>query len=107
MVDIFSYTSYIYLNRLQGAMKKLDVDRWSLTGTLSEALRRYIYFFEEKDLEEDIQKPENIDQYYLINNYSSKMPDILKSVSDLKHVYYVGKFSEGFYRDFFSMYSNN
>ena len=49
--------------------------------TLTDVLRRYIYFIEEKDLEYDIQLPENLNQFYLINNYSAEIPKVLKEVS--------------------------
>ena len=58
---------------------KLDED--GLSEALTGALRRYIYYIEEKDIEDDIQEEDNINQYYLVGNYSSKMPEVLKSVS--------------------------
>ena len=58
---------------------KLDED--GLSEALTGALRRYIYYIEEKDIEVDIQKKDNINQYYLVSNYSRKMPEVLKSVS--------------------------
>ena len=54
----------------------------TLTSTLVEVLRRYtndlVY---EKNIEYDIQRPQNMDQFYLINNYSNEIPNILKAVS--------------------------
>ena len=58
---------------------KLDED--GLSEALTGALRRYIYYIEEKDIEDDIKQEDNINQYYLVSNYSSKMPEVLKSVS--------------------------
>ena len=49
--------------------------------TLTDVLRRYVYFIEEKDIEYDIQRPENLNQFYLINNYSAEVPEVLKEVS--------------------------
>ena len=54
----------------------------TLTETLVDVLRRYTNnVIEEKDIEYDVQLPENLDQFYLINNYSSEIPNILKAVS--------------------------
>ena len=58
---------------------KLDED--GLSEALTGALRRYIYYIEERDIEVDIQRKDNINQYYLVSNYSRKMPEVLKSVS--------------------------
>ena len=58
---------------------KLDED--GLSEALTGALRRYIYYIEEKDIEVDIQRKDNINQYYLVSNYSREMPEVLKSVS--------------------------
>ena len=58
---------------------KLDED--GLSEALTGALRRYIYYIEERDIEVDIQRKENINQYYLVSNYSREMPEVLKSVS--------------------------
>ena len=66
---------------LSGAMEKLKLDEDGLSEALTGALRRYIYYIEERDIEVDIQKKENINQYYLVSNYSRKMPEVLKSVS--------------------------
>ena len=60
-------------------MESLGLDEDEFGGTLTDVLRRYIYFIEEKDIETDIM--ENINQFKLLSNYSSKMTDILKSVS--------------------------
>ena len=49
--------------------------------TLANVLRRYIYYIEEKDIEYDIQREENINQFYMMNNYSSKMSEVLQLVS--------------------------
>ena len=51
------------------------------TSTLTEVLRRYIFFMDEKDIEYDIQLPDNINQYYMINNYSKQIPEVLEVVS--------------------------
>ena len=53
--------------------------------TLADVLRRYVYFIEEKDIEYDIQQPENLNQFYLINNYSAEVPEVLKEVSIKKN----------------------
>ena len=58
---------------------KLDED--GLSEALTGALRRYIYYIEEKDIEVDIQREDNINQFYLVGNYSRNMPEVLKSVS--------------------------
>ena len=70
---------------LKGAHKKLNSEDeetrdCNLYCTLSDVLRRYIYFWEEKYIEKDIQRPERINQYHMIQNYYSKIPDILESV---------------------------
>ena len=63
-------------------MEKLKLGEGELIETLVNSLRRYIYYYiEEQDLEIDIQKKENINQYYFLGNYSSKVPEVLKSVS--------------------------
>ena len=59
----------------------MKVDEDGLSEALTGALRRYIYYIEEKDIEVDIQREDNINQYYLVGNYSGKMPEVLKSVS--------------------------
>ena len=67
---------------MRGAKEKLNLDVDTLTVTLVEVLRRYTNdVVEEKDIEDDIQMPENIDQFYLINNYTNEIPNILKAVS--------------------------
>ena len=58
---------------------KLDED--GLSEALTGALRRYIYYIEEKDIEVDIQREDNINQFYLVGNYSRNIPDELKSES--------------------------
>ena len=62
-------------------MEKMKLDEDGLSEALTGALRRYIYYIEEKDIEVDIQRKDNINQYYLVSNYSTKMPEVLKSVS--------------------------
>ena len=62
-------------------MEKLKLDEDGLSEALTGALRRYIYYIEERDIEVDIQRKDNINQYYLVSNYSRKMPEVLKSVS--------------------------
>ena len=62
-------------------MEKMELDEDGLSEALTGALRRYIYYIEEKDIEVDIQRKDNINQYYLVTNYSRKMPEVLKSVS--------------------------
>ena len=62
-------------------MEKLKLDEDGLSEALTGALRRYIYYIEERDIEVDIQRKDNINQYYLVTNYSRKMPEVLKSVS--------------------------
>ena len=62
-------------------MGKLKLDEDGLSEALTGALRRYIYYIEERDIEVDIQRKDNINQYYLVSNYSRKMPEVLKSVS--------------------------
>ena len=52
-----------------------------VSETLVDVLRRYIYYIEEQNIELDIQREENINQFHLLNNYSSSMTEILKSVS--------------------------
>ena len=59
----------------------MKIDEDGLSEALTGALRRYIYYIEERDIEVDIQRKDNINQYYLVGNYSSKMPEVLKSVS--------------------------
>ena len=59
----------------------MKVDEDGLSEALTGALRRYIYYIEEKDIEVDIQREDNINQYYLVGNYSNQMPEVLKSVS--------------------------
>ena len=72
---------HIYVLRLKGAMNKMNLGEDDFSEALTGVLRRYIYFIEEKDLEYDIKQDENIDQLNLVSNYSSKMTDVLKSVS--------------------------
>ena len=62
-------------------MEKLKLGEDELSETLVESLRRYIYYIEEHDLEIDIQKKKNVNQYHFLGNYSSKVPEVLKSVS--------------------------
>ena len=62
-------------------MEKMELDEDGLSEALTGALRRYIYYIEEKDIEVDIQRKDNINQYYLVSNYSREMPEVLKSVS--------------------------
>ena len=59
----------------------MELDEDGLSEALTGALRRYIYYIEEKDIEVDIQRKDNINQYYLVSNYSREMPEVLKSVS--------------------------
>ena len=59
----------------------MKIDEDGLSEALTGALRRYIYYIEEKDIEVDIQREDNINQYYLVGNYSNQMPEVLKSVS--------------------------
>ena len=59
----------------------MKIDEDGLSEALTGALRRYIYYIEEKDIEVDIQREDNINQYYLVGNYSDQMPEVLKSVS--------------------------
>ena len=62
-------------------MEKMKLDEDGLSEALTGALRRYIYYIEERDIEVDIQRKDNINQYYLVSNYSREMPEVLKSVS--------------------------
>ena len=78
---ILSNILHIPFIRLKGAKEKLKLDEHSFTVTLTDVLRRYVYFIEEKDIEYDIQRPENLNQFYLINNYSAEVPEVLKEVS--------------------------
>ena len=55
------------------------LDEHYFTETLVNVLRRYVFYVEERDIEEDIQRDMN--ELYLLNNYSSSMTNILKSVS--------------------------
>ena len=55
------------------------LDEHDFLETLANVLRRYVFYVEERDIEEDIKRDMN--QFYLLSNYSSKMTDILKSVS--------------------------
>ena len=55
------------------------LDEHDFLETLASVLRRYVFYVEERDIEEDIKRDMN--QFYLLSNYSSKMTDILKSVS--------------------------
>ena len=68
---------------LKGAKQKLGLNVEDFEMTLANVLRRYIYYDEEKDIEYDIQTEENINQFYMLNNYSSKMSEVLQSVSML------------------------
>ena len=63
------------------AMQRLHLDEDELSETLVAVLRRYIYYIEERDIEIDIRREENINQFHLLSNYSSSMTEILKSVS--------------------------
>ena len=71
-------------------MEKMNLERSFFTWTLSDTLRRYLFFMDETDIEEDIKMPDNINQYYMINNYSNKIPEILESVSH--HTYHAKTF---------------
>ena len=64
---------------LKGAKQKLGLNVEDFEMTLANVLRRYIYYDEEKDIEYDIQTEENINQFYMLNNYSSKMSEVLQS----------------------------
>ena len=66
---------------LQGAPEKMNLSPHEFTSTLAQVLRRYIFFMDEKDIEYDIQLPDNINQYYMINNYSKQIPEVLEVVS--------------------------
>ena len=55
------------------------LDEHYFIETLVNVLRRYVFYVEERDIEEDIQRDMN--ELYLLNNYSSSMTNILKSVS--------------------------
>ena len=60
-------------------MEMSGLDEHDFLETLASVLRRYVFYVEERDIEEDIKRDMN--QFYLLSNYSSKMTDILKSVS--------------------------
>ena len=62
-------------------MERLNMSEEEVSETLVDVLRRYIYYIEEQNIELDIQREENINQFHLLNNYSSSMTEILKSVS--------------------------
>ena len=62
-------------------MATFGLEEEEFSGTLANALRRYIFYISEKDIEEDILNDMN--EFYMMNNYSSIMTDILKSVSKL------------------------
>ena len=62
-------------------MQRLNMVEQEVSETLVDVLRRYIYYIEEKDIEMDIRREENKNQFHLLNNYSSSMTEILKSVS--------------------------
>ena len=78
--------------RLKEVMEKFGLDEEEFSGTLANVLRRYIFYISEKDIEEDILNDMNA--FYMMNNYSSIMTDIIKSVSklnraaDLKQTYF-------------------
>ena len=59
----------------------MNLDEDTFIDAVFGVLRRYVFFSEEKDLEIDLQEKENINQYYLINNYSATIPDLLEAVS--------------------------
>ena len=70
----------------------MDLEDNDFTQTLVDVLKRYIFYIDEKDIEYDLQKQEGRDreqnrkmrnQFYMINNYSTKMEDVLKSASIL------------------------
>ena len=63
------------------ATQRLHLEEDELGETLVDVLRRYIYYIEKRDIEIDIRREENINQFHLLNNYSTSMTDILKSVS--------------------------
>ena len=63
-------------------MKDLNLEEIELSEALAGLLRRFVYFTEEWDIEDDIKTEENINQYYLLNKYSENMTEVLKSVSN-------------------------
>ena len=71
----------LVFSRLKMATQRLDLEEDELVETLVDVLRRYIYYIEEREIEIDIRREENINQFHLLNNYSTSMTDILKSVS--------------------------
>ena len=77
-IDFPFSTNYF---RLKEAIEKFGLDEEEFGRTLANAMKRYIFYISEKDIEEDILNDMNA--FYMMNNYSSIMTDILKSVSKL------------------------
>ena len=81
-MKIINFPFLINYIRLKEAMATFGLEEEEFSETLANVLKRYIFYISEKDIEEDILNDMN--EFYMMNNYSSIMTDILKSVSELR-----------------------
>ena len=64
---------------MKGVIEKFSLEEDEFSRTLSDVLGRYLFYISEKDIELDILR--NMDEFYLLQNISSDISSVLKSVS--------------------------
>ena len=64
---------------MKGVIEKFSLEEDEFSRTLSDVLGRYLFYISEKDIELDILR--NMNEFYLLQNISSDISNVLKSVS--------------------------
>ena len=64
---------------MKGVIEKFSLEEDEFSRTLSDVLGRYLFYISEKDIELDILR--NMNEFYLLQNISSDISTVLKSVS--------------------------
>ena len=65
--------------RFKGLLENSGLEEDEFSRTLSDVLGRYLFYISEKDIELDILR--NMNELYLLQNISSDISSVLKSVS--------------------------
>ena len=64
---------------MKGLYENSGLEEDEFSRTLSDVLGRYLFYISEKDIELDILR--NMNEFYLLQNISSDISSVLKSVS--------------------------